>query len=128
MPACCLRKHIIFDFQYSTPSRAPRRPRLLPLSTIGKAQGHYRRHKNEYLETTVSLSDAGFSIENDKVTESVSWGAIDVVADTRDGLIFCAPGRKVLVWLPSRAFSQEATCADIRLLLEVAGVKVRRVS
>lgn len=99
-----------------------------PLMAREKARGIYRAHRDQFPDCRIYLSEHGLFFESGAERGSRGWETISLVADTPAGLLFLDGSREVVLWLPLRAFDEHLTPEQVRSLLGLVGIPVRKVA
>ena len=99
---------------------------IAPYADFRFAVSRYRKRSDEYLETRVTLTQDRVAIENASFRTEFGWKLIAVVADSREGMLFCGSNYHALFWLPERVLGGDQGREQLRMLLELSKVRVRK--
>lgn len=100
---------------------------VFPFERTLRVRWHYRRHPEVYLESEVRISPEEVFLENDALRLHLKWELIGLVADARNGLLFCNNAIQPLFWLPDRLFVGNELRSRLFCFFADRGIPVRRV-
>ena len=89
---------------------------------------HYRKHPEQYVESTVALSDDSVCVANVNFDARLGWNQLRTVVSTRRGLLFVLPSRQPLCWLPERLFEGNMKKEQILELARQHNVSVEELA
>jgi len=89
---------------------------------------HYRRHPDQYVESTVALSEDSVSVANVNFDMRLRWKQLRTVVSTRRGLLFLLPPQQPLCWLPQRLFEGNTKKEQILDLARQHNVPVKELA
>jgi hypothetical protein len=89
---------------------------------------HYRRHPDQYVESTVALSEDSVSVANINFDMRLRWKQLRTVVSTRRGLLFLLRPQQPLCWLPQRLFEGNSKKEQILDLARQQNVPVRELA
>jgi hypothetical protein len=99
---------------------------VFPVGTKWKLARSYRKHSDNFVETTVTLSDTGVQTSNALANHSFVWPLIGCVLQVPEGLMFMNKAGGVFFWLPIRIL-QDHVIDDVTQLLARNNVRIRRL-
>ncbi|HEV2046736.1 MAG TPA: hypothetical protein VGQ95_09075 [Chthoniobacterales bacterium] len=89
---------------------------------------YYRRHPDQYIEHTVTVTNDSVSTSSARADMRLNWDGIKAVISTSRGLLFIVPRHSAWFWLPQREFDGNTKKEQI---LKVAGehnVRIERMA
>jgi hypothetical protein len=78
---------------------------------------YYRRHSDQYIEHTVTITSNSVSTSSTRADARLNWDGLKAIISTSRGLLFVVPRHSAWFWLPQRLFEDNDKKAKI---LEVA--------
>ncbi len=65
---------------------------------------YYRRHRDQYIEHTVTISNDSISTFSTRADMRLNWDGLKAIISTSRGLLFIVPRHSAWFWLPQREF------------------------
>jgi hypothetical protein len=65
---------------------------------------YYRRHRDQYVETTVTITNDSVSSSNTRADMRLNWDGLKAIISTSRGVLFIVPRHSAWFWLPQRLF------------------------
>jgi len=89
---------------------------------------HYRRHPDQYVESTVVLSEESVCVANVNFDVRLAWKELRTVVSTQRGLLFVLPRQQALCWLPQRLFEGNTEKEQVLQLARQHNVPVKELA
>ncbi|MFZ1217736.1 MAG: hypothetical protein WAO00_00515 [Chthoniobacterales bacterium] len=89
---------------------------------------HYRRHRDQYAEHTVTITNESVSTSSVRADARLNWDGIKAIVSTSRGLLFVVPPHSVWFWLPQREFDGNSKKEQIVALAREHNVRVERMA
>lgn len=65
---------------------------------------HYRRHRDQCIEHTVTITNESVSTSSARADARLNWDGLKAIISTSRGLLFIVPRHSPWFWLPQREF------------------------
>jgi hypothetical protein len=89
---------------------------------------YYRRHRDQYVESTVTLNGDSVAVENVNYQMRLRWNQLSKVVSTPRGVLFLLPPQQALCRLPQRLFLDNDKKERIQNLARQNNVSVKRMA
>jgi hypothetical protein len=88
----------------------------------------YRRHPEQFIESTVTLTDNSLVVSNADMDLRLNWNQLRSIIATPRGVLFLAPPYQALFWLPRRLFDGNTYREAILRLADQHSVQIKRIA
>lgn len=89
---------------------------------------HYRRHRDQYIECTVTLKNESISTSSTRADMRLNWDGVKAIVNSPRGLLFIVPPYSAWFWLPQREFDGNTKKDEILQLAREHKVRVERMA
>ena len=88
----------------------------------------YRRHRDQYIEHTATITNESISISSTRADVRLNWDSLKAIVMSPRGLLFIVPPHSAWFWLPQREFEGNAKKEQILEIAHKHRVRVERMA
>jgi hypothetical protein len=89
---------------------------------------HYRRHSDQYIEHTATITNDSVSTSSVRADMRLNWDGLAAIISTSRGLLFIVPPHSVWFWLPQREFDGNSKKEQILEIAREHNVRIERMA
>jgi hypothetical protein len=89
---------------------------------------HYRRHRDQYIEHTVTITNESISTSSVRADMRLNWDGLKAIVSTSRGVLFIVPPHAVWFWLPRREFEGNDRKEQILEVAREHNVRIERTA
>ena len=89
---------------------------------------HYRRHRDQYIEHTATITNESVSTSSVRADMRLNWDGLAAVVSSSRGLLFIVPPHSAWLWLPRREFDGNDKKEQILEIAREHNVRIERMA
>jgi hypothetical protein len=89
---------------------------------------YYRRHPDQYIEHTVTMTNESVSTSSTRADARLNWDGLEAIISTSRGLLFIIPRHSAWFWLPQRLFDGSNKKEQILEAAKEHNVRIERMA
>jgi hypothetical protein len=89
---------------------------------------YYRRHSDQYIEHTVTITNDSISTSSTRADMRLNWDGLKAIISTGRGLLFIVPRHSAWFWLPQRLFDNNSKKEQILEVAREHNVRIERMA
>ena len=89
---------------------------------------YYRRHPDQYIEHTVTITNESVSTSSTRADARLNWDGLKAIISTSRGLLFIVPRHSAWFWLPQRLFESNDKKEQILEVAKEHKIRIERMA
>ncbi len=89
---------------------------------------YYRRHRDQYIEHTVTITNESISTSSTRADMRLNWDGVKAIVTSPRGLLFVVPPHSAWFWLPQRLFDRNNKKEQILDVAREHNLRIERMA